>query len=405
MYKISSVKIRKETLDNGIILYKIKKPEAKTIGISINVKIGSIYEDKDKRGISHFLEHMMFKSNKKYSAQQISMGLELNGGIANAFTSTFLTSYFAEVIPQGFENVIDILFSMFENEKFDQTEFEKEKKVVLSEIERYENNPEELMDRLIPKAVFGSSDYGDPVGGYRETVESISKEDLEEFKAKYYASNNMFIILEGNFSQKHINLVKKYFSKLDEGKINKKKPTISKGEDIIKEANTKNQIYFSMNYEIKFSKDNFHLPIAFSEIISGGLSSLLFNVIREKYGIGYSLYFEPTYIYEDRMIISLAIPGFEKEKEKLLDNALKDLSEEINSKNFSQYVEKRKKRVLLKFKKLENNIFERLRKEPFLIFVCEETFENLYKKIINIDSEEIQNFYNSLRDYKIVKLL
>ena len=212
----------KKVLDNGLTLYTLRIPDASTVGIAIGVKIGSVYEPKDKRGISHFLEHMMFKSNHKYDAEQINMGLELNGGIVNAFTSTYLTCYIVEVIPEGFPKVLDILYSMFENEKYKETEFNNEKKVVLSELEIYNNDPEKRMSELIPKAVFGESDYGDPITGYRETVESISKEDLEEFKAKYYTPKNMFILLEGDFSEKHIELVEKYFSNLEEKEVSKK---------------------------------------------------------------------------------------------------------------------------------------------------------------------------------------
>jgi len=399
------MKVVREELNNGIPLYKIRIPDAKTIGISINVKIGSIYEDKDKRGISHFLEHMMFKSNKRYTSQQISMGLELNGGICNAFTSNILTSYFVEVIPQGFEKVVDILYSMFENDKFDEKEFELEKKVVLTEIERYENNPEDLMDRLIPKSVFGESDYGEPISGYRETVEFISKKDLEDFKSNFYRSNEMFIILEGNFKQKHVRILNKYFSKLEEGKTKKKKPSISDGKDIVIKHDTKNQIYFSRSHVVDINRKTYHLPFAFSEIVSGGISSLTFNTIREKYGIGYSVYFEPTYIFENKLILSLAIPGFEKEKESLLEKAIKEFENSIFDKNLEKYVKGRKERIKLKFEKLRTNLFERLRKEAFLIHLFEETLENLYNKILKVSAEEIRGFYEKLGEGRIVKIL
>jgi len=399
------MKVLKEELDNGIPLYKIRIPDAKTIGISINVKIGSIYEDKDKRGISHFLEHMMFKSNKKYTSQQISMGLELNGGICNAFTSNILTSYFVEVIPQGFERIVDILFSMFENDKFDEKEFELEKKVVLSEIERYENNPEDLMNRLVPKSVFGESDYGEPISGYRETVESISKQDLEEFKSNFYKSNEMFIILEGKFNQKHLKILNKYFSKIDESKARKKKPSISKGKNIVIKHDTKNQIYFSRNHVNNINRKNYYLPFAFSEIVSGGISSLTFNIIRGIFGIGYSVYFEPTYIFEDKLILSFGIPGFEKEKEKFLERATEEFENSMFDKNFEKYVKGRKERIKLKFEKLRTNLFERLGKEVFLIYLFEETLENLYNKILKVSAEEIRDFYKNLSDGRIVKIL
>lgn len=398
--------LRKEILDNRIELYKLRIPNTSTIGICIGVKVGSIYEDENKRGISHFLEHMMFKTNKKYSYREICMGLELNGGISNAYTSTFLTFYCVETLPSSFSRVIDILFSMFENEKYDKKEFESEKKVVLSEIERSENDPTHLMERLIPRSVFGKTDYGDPVTGYRETISSISKEDIEEFKAKFYSSSNIFILIEGNFNRKHTETVKKYFSRLEEGKINKKVPSkLKKGEDIILKANTRNQIYYCRNFEINPRNIEFHVPFAFGEIISDGLSSLVFNVFREKYGIGYRIYFEPSYIYEDAIVLTLGIPGYEKDKDNFIDKAYKDLIEEINDiKNFEKYCRGRKRMIRLKYEKLRKNIFERLKIEPFILIIRNETLDELYYKILGTSSEKIINFVNNLGEYRIVKL-
>lgn len=399
--------LKKEILDNGILLYSLKIPEAKNILVSINVRIGSIYENEDKRGISHFLEHMMFKSNRKYSAEQISKGLELCGGISNAFTSTFLTSYFTEVIPDGFPRVIDIFYSMFENEKYDEKELELERKVILSEIERIENNPESLLERLIPQSVFGKSDYGEPIGGYRETIISISKEDIEEFKSKYFSSKNMFILIEGNFSYKHLEVIKKIFSRLEENDCIKKKPSKSKGKDIIKKADTKNQIYFSKNFEVRFDKDKkFYVPFAFSKVISGGISSLLFNIFREKYGIGYGIFFEPSYYFEDSMILSLEIPGYEKEKDRYIEIAYEDLINEINNeKKFNKYFEGRKKVIRLKYEKLRLNLFKRGRIEPYLITWRETYLEKFYSEIFKVSKNEVVRFFNSLKNEKIVKLI
>ncbi|MEM5882238.1 MAG: pitrilysin family protein [Candidatus Aenigmatarchaeota archaeon] len=398
--------LKKEILDNGIILYKLRIPNTNTIAVSINVNIGSVYEEEDKRGISHLLEHMMFKSNKKYSAKEVSMGLELNGGISNAFTSNFLTSYFVEVIPKGFERILDILHSMFINENYKKDEFEREKKVVLSEIERYENNPEDMLERLIPKSIFGNSDYGSPISGYRETVSSISKEELEEFKLKYYCSKNTFILIEGNFSDKHLELIRKKFSKIEESSAKKKKPSKSKGSDIIKRMNTKNQIYYSKNFEIEFNKNNFFMPFIFSKVISGGISSLMFDVFREKYGIGYRVYFEPTYIYEDRIILTLGIPGYEKEREKNVNAAYEYLIEQIlDRKNFQKYLNGRKKVISLEYEKIKGDLFKRILREVFIVSINEKTIDDFYSKAITIKTEEIIKFLKYLEESKIVKII
>ena len=122
-----------EILDNGIKLYKVPFRN-ENIAIGILVNIGSIFEDKEFRGISHLLEHMMFQSNKKYNKNQINLLFEENGSIHNAMTYYNYTLYFAAVMKEGFENIVDLFYWMFENDKYDNNEFENEKNVVKTEI-------------------------------------------------------------------------------------------------------------------------------------------------------------------------------------------------------------------------------------------------------------------------------
>ncbi|MEM4757636.1 MAG: pitrilysin family protein, partial [Nanopusillaceae archaeon] len=308
--------LHKEVLDNGLELYSVPIEGTNTIGIAILINVGSIYEEPQYRGISHFLEHMMFKSNKKYSYEQIDLGLELNGGIANGFTSTEYTEYFIECTKKGLENIVDIFYSMFENENYREEEFENEKRVIISELEKEENTPEGRLANLIKKSVFGDSDYGENVGGNEKTIKNITKEILEEFKAKYYTPKNMIIFLEGNVTEKDIDLVRKYFSKLEGDKPKFKKPSIEHGRNILEYMDTKNQIYYSLATE--FEKDKYFDILSLTILLSGGISSKIFQIFRNKYGIGYDVRLEPSYFYPDRFIFNLEIPGFDSEKEKVL---------------------------------------------------------------------------------------
>jgi len=387
--------MRVETLDNGIKLYIVPIENVKTVGIAIHVGIGSVYEEKQYRGISHFLEHMMFKTNKKYRAEEIDMGLELNGGITNAMTSTHYTVYLTESLKEGFERVIDILFSMFENDRFLEEEFEKEKKVIISEIEMYNNNPESKLDILTQKSVFGDSDYGEPIGGYIETVSNITKDILEEFKAKYYTPKNMFILLEGNVTEKEIELVKKYFSKLEGDDVKLKEPTKGNGIDITEYMDIKNIIYYSLN--IDFELKEFFKARTLSVILSGGVSSKTFQIFRNKYGIGYSISIDNTFFYPDRFILSLEIPGFEMNKEKDLYNAINDLLEERVD---EEYINGRLRRFKLNFQKRKNLIFERLISDVFLIKNFNITYDDLLGIIENYakDYDELRKMLEDLID-------
>ncbi len=385
--------LRKIILDNDAKLYLDPVPEANTIGIGVGFKVGSIYEPEDKRGISHLLEHMMFKSNKKYTEEQISEGLELNGAISNGFTSTYVTFYYVESIKSGFPKIVDILYSMVENDRYNPVEFEKEKKVVLSEIERYENDPESRLFDLIPRSVYGKSDYGDPVGGFRETVEGITIEDLEEFKAKYYSPKNMFIVLTGNYSPEDINLVRSYFEKLEGDKVSLKEPSKRVGEKIVEEMDTKNQIYYAMNFRVPL---DFPLIKAFSALVSGGLSSLVYRVFRIKRGIGYHVFFSKTYTYPDEMILTLGIPGFERDKEGQIYDALQELVNMASKSNLEEYWEGRKRRWRLSYEKSRINIYKRLASDAVYIPIIEKSYDEVFEESYNVSLERIQEFIENL---------
>ncbi|MGC9079574.1 MAG: M16 family metallopeptidase, partial [Nanopusillaceae archaeon] len=369
-----------EILKNEIPLYKIPIEGSNSIGILIGFKIGSIYEDKEKRGISHFLEHMMFKSNEKYSAEQIDYGLELNGGISNAFTSYDLTAYLVETVHEGFDIALDILYHAIVNKKFKENEYENEKKIILSEILRHENDPESLLNINIPKSLFGDSDLGDPIGGTKETINNINKEDIEEFKEKYYNPDNMFIIVEGKFGNYHIKKVKEYFEKIEGNSDKKKKPTIDNGKDIIiRKKEIKDQIYFSLS--TYFDKDDIFYLEALQILLSGGISSKTFQIFRNKYGIGYIQTLD-SWLEYDYSLFSLVIPGFDVDKENLLDEAINYFINKYEEYIDKDYVDGRIKREKFLFlTKTKNNIFKRLFGDAMYITKFEKNIEEVEKEV------------------------
>lgn len=389
-------------LDNGIQLFLDPVKEAKTIGVGIMVNIGSIYEQRKQRGISHFLEHMLFKSNEKYTAEEIAKGIEMSGGEINAMTYSFCTLYIAECLHAGFEKTIDILFHMIKNKEYKEEEFEMEKNVVLTEIERYKNDPESRLWDISSKSVYGESDYGDPIAGFRETVSSITKEDLQAFKSKFYNPDNMTILLSGKFSKKHIEILKKRFETLEGKSKKKKKPKKGKKKNIIEKMKTENQIYFSLNFDVK---EDLHKMIAFQNFVSSGLSSLIFQIFREKYGIGYRLFFGVSRCYsEGEALVSLIVPGFERSKENELEEAINELFETLQKKDLKKYYGGREKLAKFIFQKKRVNIFDRIM-ESYKYLPFRESYDTFMKKVINTSLEEIIDFTSKLKNGSIAKII
>ncbi|WP_243670884.1 insulinase family protein [Vulcanisaeta sp. JCM 16161] len=181
-------------LDNGLRLL-INRIESPTIGIAIGVGIGSIYEDEDLRGISHFAEHIIYRAYPS-----IDLEIEGLGGVSDAYTERTLTMYLFEVIPSELRSLLRLIHKMFSSRKVNSEDFERERRVILSEIRMRNDDPSTLIYDLGPRALFGDSDYGAPIIGSEESISSMTIEDLEEFLESYYTPDNMVISIVGPLS-------------------------------------------------------------------------------------------------------------------------------------------------------------------------------------------------------------
>jgi len=333
----------------------------------------------------------MFQSNKKYNKNLIHLLFEESGSIHNAITYYNYTLYFAAVTKEGFENIVDLFYWMFENDKYDNNEFENEKNVVKTEIMMREDDPIVNLNDNLSKSVYGDSDYGDPIGGYIETINNITKDKLEEFKYKYYSPKNISIFLEGNISDKDVEIVKRYFSRLEGDNVKLKNPSKGKGEDIIIKMKNIQQIYYSinMNSDIK----NIILIDALTKFYNLGASSKIFEIFRNKHGIGYSPSLSLSNFYDDEIIYSLIIPGFQIDKEKIIDNAIREFLD--NLKNIDdKYRRARSNIYKFNYNLRKENILKRIETDPYLIKILnmdyDQYFNKVYSLLSNIDRDFIE---------------
>ena len=401
------MEIKELTLNNGIPLITYKNSNAKTLGFSFLVKIGSVFEEKDKRGISHLLEHMMFKSNEKYKSDEINKAIELAGGKVNAYTAKDVTAFLFEVVPDGFEEALDIFYHMFKNKKYKENEFKVEKEVVKSEITIEESNPSYKIFDLAYKSLFGDSDFGEPIAGSIETVDNISREDLEEFKQNYYTTDNVVLFLAGNFKDKHVELINKTFGSLEETKAKRKKePSINEGKNIVERMDTKNAFEI-LAFKHKVNKELFRHLYVFKVLISSGLSSLSHGVFREKYGLAYSVYLEQDYFYNKIFTNFLVFDGLNSDKENKVEDAFNEFVDKFK-KIDEKYLKGRINFYKLLTKNYDTDLFFFLGRETYLFGKGYEHYVSLRDYIINgsIQSLEFlkENIENLLSNYKIAKI-
>ena len=198
-------------LDNGLTVLLKKTSQLPVVSVQVWVKTGSIYETEQINGISHFLEHLVFKGTQKYSVNQISKKIESYGGIINAGTSKEFTVFFVDIPKEGLEDAFDILSQLVFYATFIEDELEKERLVVIEEIKRYEDNPGNVLYENFNSKLFTTTPYKWRVIGKEENIKSLSREDIINYYKTYYHPKNMVLSICGDFDDNIYELIKKYF--------------------------------------------------------------------------------------------------------------------------------------------------------------------------------------------------
>lgn len=283
--------IEKHTSENGLRVVLENIPSVRSVTIGVWILTGSRNEIHTNNGISHLIEHMMFKGTKKRSAKDIAEAFDSIGGQVNAFTSKEYTCYFARVMDTHKEHALEVLSDMFFNSTFDEAELEKEKKVVSEEIKMYEDAPDDIVHDLLAKAAYGEHSLGYPILGTDKQLESFTREDLFAYKDKFYNPSNVVISVAGNVETEFINQVESHFNQFEnESKSNLiEKPTFI-AEDLRRSKDTE-QAHLCFGYEgISIHDERYSSLAVLNNVLGGSMSSRLFQEVREEKGLAYAVY-------------------------------------------------------------------------------------------------------------------
>lgn len=191
-------------LPNGLRIIGQKLPHYQSISLGVWIGTGSVKERDNEAGISHFIEHMLFKGTQKRSAQQIAAEMDGMGAQLNAFTSKECTCYYAKFMGSRLRQAADVLSDMVLHSAFDPEEMKKEKGVVTEEILMVEDSPEDLAMDLLSETFFGKSPLGSPILGTKETVQSFTREGILNYMARHYEPANMLVAVAGDFDEQEI---------------------------------------------------------------------------------------------------------------------------------------------------------------------------------------------------------
>lgn len=283
---------RKTTLSSGIRVITESMASVRSATLGIWADIGSSAESRESRGISHLVEHMLFKGTQRRTAREIAETMDSVGGNLNAFTDKEATCYYAKVIDRHVPLAIDVLSDMFLRSLLDAGELAKEQKVVLEEIKMYDDSPDELIHDLFTRAMWEGSNLGDPTIGTAESVSSITREHMGEHLKRHYGPNSVVVTAAGNVDHDaFVDLVQRSFAGFDapcrpvEPESPRARPvTLVRHKDI-------EQAHLVIGAQgLSVRDDRRYVLGVMDTILGGGMSSRLFQEVREKRGLVYSVY-------------------------------------------------------------------------------------------------------------------
>lgn len=306
-------------------------PYVKSAAIGVYIKIGSRHEKEDMAGASHFIEHMLFKGTEKRSARDIAESFELIGGQLNAYTSKEYTCVYARTLDENLYEAIDIIFDMLFNSCFADKDFNTEKGVVMEEINMYEDTPDELIHDLFNKGLWCNHGMGRPILGNLDTVANFSREEVYDFYKRNYVPSNMVISIAGNVKAEKVKEKIEFYLSGFSGensplRYGKDKPYATVPFINLLPRDTEQiQICLGVPGISYFDGDRYTQHVM-NSILGGGMSSRLFQTMREELGLAYSVYSYPSN-YSDTGSYSIYI-GTGASKIKQFFSAL---YEELNS--------------------------------------------------------------------------
>lgn len=396
--------VTKSTLRNGLRIVTERIDSVKSISVGIWVKTGSRNEKKELAGVTHFLEHMLFKGTEKRTAFEIAQSMESVGGYLNAFTSSEYTCYYARCVDEQLGRALDVLSDMVLNPSFPEEEVEKEKKVVIEEMKMYRDSPDDYLFEAFTTKMFQDHALGRPVLGFEDTVSAFTRQDLYDYMSDRYRPDNLLVAVAGNVDHDEVvQLVSSYF----EDKPPLKTTHEAQPLDVFhpeKLALTKpiEQTHYILGRRgMHFDHENKYQLLLANTVLGGGMSSRLHQNVREKYGYCYSIQsFNQS--YSDSGIWGVYV-GTDKDyvdhvHELVVTELDKIRVELIPDKEFSEAKSQLKGKLLLSQENTSNRMMRLAKSE--LYFERFVTLDELEEHIDKVTAEEVLQFSNDFFDQK-----
>ncbi|WP_107932812.1 M16 family metallopeptidase [Ureibacillus chungkukjangi] len=281
------------TCKNGVRIVSEEIPHVRSISVGIWVGAGSRFESPEENGITHFIEHMLFKGTKTRTARQIAEEFDRIGGEINAFTSKENTCYYAKVLDHHGEMAVSILADMFFNSTFDENELDKERQVVLEEILMSEDAPDDDVHEQLWGVMYPTDALGLPILGTNKTLSTFSSDTIRQYIDKHYCPENIVVSIAGNVTKDLLLHIEELFGSFERSpnavETTLTNPVFHSGK-FVKERDVE-QSHLAISFPaISVMDPKLNDFIALNNIVGGNMSSRLFQEVREERGLAYTIY-------------------------------------------------------------------------------------------------------------------
>ena len=380
------------TLKNGLRIGVDEMSNVETVCIAVFVNTGSRNEEISNNGISHFLEHMAFKGTKTRNAQQIAQEFDDIGGRINAYTSRERTVYYVKILKKDVKFATEFLADILQNSTFDKEELEKERGVILQEIAMTNDTPDDIIFDYFQETAYPNQSLGRSILGSEDNVKSFKQSDLQNYIDKQYNNKNIAITASGNIKKEDfIKYVEDSFVNLANNNINQVESGIYKGGTFKKEKDLE-QTNLILGFKgISYLDDKFYHCQILSSILGGGMSSRLFQEVREKRGLAYSIY-AFNYANSDSGSFGIYSATNPTKSNELIKVTLEELNKITN--NISDEELDRAKSQLtagiLMSSESNNNRSQKIGSD-ILIHNRVRPYDEIVKKILDIDKKDVIN--------------
>ncbi|PHZ85623.1 peptidase M16 [Paremcibacter congregatus] len=385
------------TLSNGLRVVTDVMPHVETVTVGVWTDVGSRHETAAQNGLSHMLEHMAFKGTQKRSAKDIAEVVEDVGGYMNAYTSREHTTYYARLLKEDLALGVDVLADILQNSVFDPQELERERGVIIQEIGQSNDTPDDIVFDYLQEASYPDQPIGRPILGTTELVKGFRREELATYMADHYKAEQMVVAVSGNFD--HAELIKHVedqFSDLEHTRQIPKEGAAYHGGSYLRDRKLE-QVNLLLGFNgISFDDPDFYTAQIMSMILGGGMSSRLFQEVRETRGLVYSIYsFMQSYLDGGSFAIHAGTgPEQVRELIPVVAEEMHKMSHHVGTEEVNRARAQMKAGLLMSLESTTNRM-EQLGRQ-MMIFGKPISHEDIVEKIDQVDATAIMRFTDRL---------